>query len=257
MSLNMEKVGKMLATVEGGKNNGKCISCYPDDSEEGETIRKRFNQMRITDGKFQHIPDTATERTIGYITGPSGSGKTTYTANYLKQYKKMYKKNPIYVFSALPEDEGLDFLEPKRVKIDESLVSDPLGAEDFADSCVVFDDVDVIGDKKVRDAVYTILNQILEIGRHHRISCLVTNHLSTNGRDTRRILNECHFITFFPHSGSKRGLNYLLEDYLGLEKADIKKLKKSKSRWATIFKNYPQIAMTEKSIAALADEDSE
>ena len=33
------------------------------------------------------------------------------------------------------------------------------------------------------------------------------------------------------------------------------KIKKLKSRWATIFKNYPQIAMTEKDIWILADED--
>lgn len=257
MSLNLEKVGRPLAVIEGGKNNSKCVSCYADDSEEGETVRKRFNQMRLTDGKFQHLPNPETERTILYITGPSGSGKTTYTANYLKHYKKTFKKNPVYVFSALPEDEGLDFLEPKRVKIDESLVTDPLSAADFVDSCVVMDDVDVIGDKKIREAVYGILNQILEVGRHYRISCIVTNHLPTAGKDTRRILNEAHSITFFPHSGSKRGLNYLLEEYLGLDKSDIRKLKKSKSRWATIFKNYPQIAMTEKSIQTLADEDSE
>jgi hypothetical protein len=257
MSLNLEKVGKLLATIEGGKNKGKTVSCFPDDSEEGEGIRKRFNQLKLTDGKFQHLPDPDTERTILYITGPSGSGKTTYTANYLKQYKKMFKDNPIYVFSALPEDEGLDFLKPKRVKIDESLVSDPLSAAEFENSCVIFDDCDVISNKKIRDAVYIILNQILELGRHYRISCIVTNHLPTAGRDTRRILNESHAVTFFPHSGSKRGLNYLLEDYLGLDKTDIKKLKKSRSRWATIFKNYPQIAMTEKAIQALADEDSD
>jgi hypothetical protein len=257
MSLNLEKVGRPLAIIEGGKNNGKVVSCYPDDSEEGETIRKRFNQMKITDGKFQHVPDPDTERIVMYCCGASGSGKTTYTANFLKQYKKAFKKNNIYVFSALPEDEGLDFLEPKRIRIDESLVSDPLAVSDFEDSCCVFDDIDVISDKRIRDAVYSILNQILEVGRHYKISCICTNHLPTAGRDTRRILNESHSITVFPHSGTKRGLNYLLEEYLGMEKNDIKKLKKAKSRWATIFKNYPQICMTEKGIHSLADDDSD
>ncbi|MFM7981158.1 MAG: hypothetical protein ACKPKO_17760, partial [Candidatus Fonsibacter sp.] len=42
--------------------------------------------------------------------------------------------------------------------------------------------------------------QILEIGRHFKIHCIVTNHLPTNGKDTRRILNEAHTVTYFPHS---------------------------------------------------------
>lgn len=253
----MEKVGRPLATIEGGRHDTKQICCFAEDGDDGDAIRKRFNQLKLTDGKFQQLPDPGKEREILYITGPSGSGKTTYTANYIKQYKKQHKKNPIYVFSALPEDDSLDFLDPKRVRVDESLVSDPLSAADFANSLVCFDDIDVIGDKKVREAVYQILNQILEVGRHYKVSCVITNHLPTAGKDTRRVLNEAHSITYFPHSGSKRGLNYLLMDYLGLDKEDIKKLKRSKSRWATIYKNYPQIAMTEKSIQTLADEDDE
>ena len=54
--------------------------------------------------------------------------------------------------------------------------------------------------RKVREAVYDVLNQVLEIGRHYKIHCVVTNHLPTNGKDTRRILNEAHTVTYFPHS---------------------------------------------------------
>ena len=45
-------------------------------------------------------------------------------------------------------------------------------------------------------------------------------------------------------------------EYLGLDKQTIKNIKKTKSRWCTIFKNYPQIVMTEHTIKFL-DEDSE
>ena len=59
--------------------------------------------------------------------------------------------------------------------------------------------------------MYNILNQILEIGRHFEIHCIVTNQLPTNGKDTRRILNEAHTVTCFPHSAGGE-IKYLLQD---------------------------------------------
>lgn len=253
MTLNFDRVGRYLCKVVGGKYDGKVVSVATEDSDE---INKSFSQITI-DGKFQQVPDPDTERTILYVTGPSGSGKSTYTANYIKSYKKMYKSNEIYCFSALTDDESLDAIKPKRICIDDRLVTDPIGVAEFADSLVVFDDIDVISDKKQREAVYSLLNQILEVGRHHRISCIITNHLSTAGKDTRRVLNECHSVTFFPFSGSIKGLKYLLTEYLGIDKKDFKKIKGKKSRWATVFKMYPQVIMTEKDLwlPAMDDDD--
>ena len=253
MTLNFDRVGRYLCKVVGGKYDGKVVSVATEDSDE---ITKSFTQITI-DGKFQQVPDPDTERSILYVTGPSGSCKSTYTANYIKSYKKMWKSNEVYCFSALTDDESLDTIKPKRICIDDRLVTDPIGVAEFADSLVVFDDIDVISDKKQREAVYSLLNQILEVGRHHRISCIITNHLSTAGKDTRRVLNECHSVTFFPFSGSIKGLKYLLTEYLGIDKKYFKKIKSKKSRWATIFKMYPQVVMTEKDLwlPAMDDDD--
>ena len=46
----------------------------------------------------------------------------------------------------------------------------------------IFDDINVISDKKIREAVYSILNQTLELGRHFKIHRIVTHHLPTNGK---------------------------------------------------------------------------
>ena len=67
---------------------------------------------------------------------------------------------------------------------------------------------------------------------------MVTNHLPTNGKDTRRILNEAHTITYFPHSAGGE-IKYMLEEYVGLDKKQIAYMKKRCSRWCTVFKNYP------------------
>ena len=255
MTMNFDKVGRSLARIEGGKLNGKVVSVYTE-GDDNDLIKKQFNNLKLTgESKFQQIPDPDTERQIVYITGASGSGKSTYAAKYIQEYKKLFKKNPIYVFSALKDDESLDVVKPKRIVIDDSIYTNPLNVEDFESSLVVFDDIDVISDKKQREAVYNILNQILMIGRHFCISCIITNHLSTAGIDTKRVLNEAHSIVWFPFSGSGVGLKRLLVDYCGLDKKDIIKSKKCKSRWVCLFKNYPQIIMCERDLWMPSNDD--
>jgi len=251
--LTFDRVGRFLCVIDGGKHNSKAISVVSDTDHED--LLRTFNKLTLADGKFQQIPNPDTEREILYVTGASGSGKSTYTANYIKKYKKMFKNNEVYCFSALKDDTSLDVIEPKRVRIDDELVTNPIAVDEFANSLVVFDDIDVISDKKQREAVYSLLNQILEVGRHHKISCVITNHLPTAGRDTRRVLNECHSVTYFPHSGSGVGMKRLLQDYLGMDKQSILKIKKLKTRWCTIFKNYPTVAMTERDIWLMAADD--
>ena len=229
--LNLNKVGRPLARIDGGKYSGRVVSVsdqFASNAKEGDDgLIKEFRQLKIAnDSKFQHIPDTTKERSIFYITGPSGSGKSTYTRKYLEQYKKKFKNRPIYLFSSLPTDESLDKIKPKRFKLNEALHEDPIKVAELAESMCIFDDIDVISNKKIREAVYDILNQILEIGRHYKIACICTNHLPTNGRETRRILNEAHTITYFPHSAGGK-IKYLLEEYVGLDRKQMAYIKKT------------------------------
>ena len=245
---NLDKIGRPIARIDGGKNDKKIISLSDADESNG------FKNIRLKEGKFSHIPNTDQERDILYITGPSGSGKSWYANTYIKNYKKTYPKNNIYMFSPVVEDESISS-DIKRVKLDDRMVTDPLKIGELAESLVIFDDIDVIKDKKLREAIYALLNEVLEVGRHIKVSCIITNHLPTNGKETRRMLNEAHAITYFPAAGSKVQLNRLLEQYIGMDKKDIKKAKQSGSRWVTVFKNYPQFVMTEKELYLLATDD--
>lgn len=250
MALTYEDEGRILAKITDGRLKNKVVSVISEEN------KKSFNKLALTEGQFQHLPDPNTERQILYITGCSGSGKSTYTARYTKLYKLQFKKNPVYVFSALKDDESLDVVQPKRFKISkETLLDDRIQPEDLANSLVIFDDIDVINEKELKDEVYNILNQILETGRHFKISCIITNHLPSNGTYTRRILNECHSVTYFPHSGNNGKIKKFLIDQIGLDKQAYINNKKAKSRWATIFKNYPMVNMTEKEIHILVDDD--
>jgi energy-coupling factor transporter ATP-binding protein EcfA2 len=254
--LNLNKVGRPLAKIDGGKFSGHLVSVSDQflnhgSEPEKDALIKEFRQLKIAnDSKFQHVPDTTKEREILYISGPSGSGKSTYTRKYLEQYKKKYKNRPIYLFSSLPSDDSLDKIQPKRVKLDDTIYTDPIKVDELSESICIFDDIDVISNKKIREAVYDILNQVLEIGRHYKIHCVVTNHLPTNGKDTRRILNEAHTVTYFPHSAGGK-ISYMLEEYVGLDKKQIAYMKRQNSRACTVFKNYPQCYMLEHEIGLL------
>jgi hypothetical protein len=81
--------------------------------------------------------------------------------------------------------------------------------------------------------------------------------LPTNGKETRRILNEAHTITYFPHSAGGK-LKYLLEECVGLDRKQMAYIKKKqRSRACTIFKNYPQCYMLEHEIGLLDMESDE
>ena len=260
MSLNLSKVGKPLAKIVGGKYNGHIVSVSDeigDPEADNKGLTKEFKRLKLPkESQFQHIPDSTRERDILYLTGASGSGKSFATRKYLEEYKKKYKNNDIYLFSALPEESSIDPLKPKRIRVDESLYEDPIPIEEFANSCVIMDDVDCISDKKIKEAIYAIMNKILEIGRHFSITCIVTNHLPTDGRSTRRILNEAQACYYFPHSAGNK-IRYLLENYIGVDKKQISRFKRMNTRWVCVFKNYPQVYMTQHEIGLLNEDEND
>ena len=189
------------------------------------------------------------------MTGPSGSGKSTYRRKCLEQWKKKNKDKEIYMFSSLPEGESLGGVKPKRIRLDSSQYEKPIDIKN-ADSAIIFDDTDVISDNKILDEVYKVLNKLLEIGRHFRVSCSVTNPIPTKGTDTRRILNEAHQVVYFPHSASGC-IKHLLTDYLGLDKKQVGYFRRQNSRWGCIYKNYPQMHMLEHEIGLLNNLDDD
>lgn len=245
---NLSKIGKPIAKILTKEKKDNIIYLDTNETDEG------FTKLTLKNEKFSHVPNTAQERDILYICGASGSGKSTYAVEYIKNYKKAHPKNNLYIFSPVIDDKKFDDIGVKRVKIDDSLIANPILPSDLENSCVVFDDIDCIGQKTLRTALYTLMDQILEVGRHKSITCIITNHLATNGKETRKMLNEAHTITYFPASGSKKQIDNLLMNYVGMDSKDIKKAKKSGSRWVTVFKHYPQFILTEKDIYLLNED---
>jgi hypothetical protein len=231
------------------KKNKCCESCLGAGCGQGDEDKKERKEFIIHDGgKLQPLPNfTKTERL--YIAGPTESGKSFYIKNFLLQYRKVYPHRDIHIFSNVESDKEIDVIPRiKKYKLDLQLNSQNgfIKSEKLANSMVVFDDIDRIQNKNISTIIKNLRDDLLTKGRHDDISVIVTNHLLTDYKDTRIILNESNSFTFYPKSGSVYGLNYILKTYLGLSKEQIKKVMNLNSRWVTIYKLYPNYVLYER-----------
>lgn len=254
--MNFENQGTPIAKIITTKTKKPPVLSVDDK----KTAQHSFTEYQLKDeDRFQVIPNPNTERQIVYITAQSGAGKSYWCRQYCEEYQALFPKREIYLFSSLTEDSSIDKIKRlKRVNIKSAdFLTEELTAEDFQNSLVIFDDCDCITEKKLKIKIQSIMNNMLEIGRHWKCSLLITSHLPCAGNDTKRILNESHQIVIFPHSLGGRSLKYLLDAYLGLDKKQIKRVKQLESRWVCIYKTYPQVIISEKDVYTINNKDDE
>lgn len=250
MSLNFDS-GKMIAVVQNLNNNNNEDVLHVDINN-----KKGFEKV-ILDEKTNFIPvfDDG-GRSITYICGASGSGKSTLANSIMTNFNLVFPKSNIYIFSRLKTDPAFAELEKNenvmRIPIDNTLIDDPIDIINDIEkySLVLFDDIDTINDKKLLSTLNNIKLQILEIGRHKNIYCIVTSHL-INGADrasNRTMMNEMSSLVIFPKGGgSVYQQKYCLKNYLGFNNKEIDKIINAENtRWVFISKNYPQYVLTQK-----------
>jgi hypothetical protein len=109
---------------------------------------------------------------------------------------------------------------------------------------LIFDDIDSL-DKKYWDSVARLIFELCEVGRSYKLYGLITSHLinSNNKKFSRIILNESHYVVFFPKTNVK-GNKYFLENYVGMEKNSIKELLNKPTRAMLIHRFYPNFYIT-------------
>ena len=258
--MNFEGEGTEIALLENSEEKDRKKWKTLSLTNAKNNCQNSFSEVKLKDKPalhFQPIPDKSCERSIRYVTGASGSGKSYYTKEYADEYKRMYPKRDIYIISSIKEDKTLDKIKGlKRIKLDsQEFLTNDLTAEDFKDCLVIFDDTDCLTDKRQKIKVDSILNSVLETGRHFNVEVIYTSHLACNGKDTRRILNECKSVTIFPSGLGGKAMKYLLDNYFGLDKEQIKKIKKLNSRWVTIQKGFPMSVLSDKECFILNNHD--
>lgn len=255
MTFNFEKIGEPIAFIKNDDNKAreKIIYINTDKKKKAKNEFKKLELDEESGDYMQQYPNI--NHRIGYITGASGAGKSTYILKFAKEYQNLNKKNNIFVFSALKKDETLDKLKTlKRIQLNDNFLETPLDIEDFHESLTLFDDVDNIHNNAIKEEVYKIVHSIAETGRHEKVMCILSNHLPSNRMRTRQVLNECSYFVYYPNY-SKPKINYVLEEYVGMDKNFHKKMKKKDSRWCCIFTFAPTVVLLEKEIFVYEEND--
>lgn len=226
--------------------NPKLITLYNDAMKIFDV--KKTTEFKLSAGILKPVPEIKGRQCL-YTSGPSGAGKSTHTSSYAQQWRALFPDNPIYLFSSVAEDKALDKLHPIRIALDPSILENKLQPADFKNSLVIFDDIDVITDKKVKDEVFRIQDQLLQTGRHTNTYVISTSHTLVNYNKTKIILGEAHQITVFPN-GTKLNESFkrFLEKHCSFDKKCIAKIEGLKTRWITVNKSYPQYVLYETGI---------
>lgn len=248
------KKGYPIAKIVGNKDY-KSINCYlPDeDKQDFKSIYAKnkaiqdSDKFTIENGSLEPTVNFRQQRDVLYIAGPSGAGKSTYASKYIKNYLTIYPDHEVYIFSKVSEDEAFDKYPITRIPInEETFMEEQLSLDDFNDCLVIFDDIDTIPDKNLCWVVCNLRDQILEMGRHNRVSCVITSHQIMNYKATRTSINESHTVTFFPRGGAVKQIKSFLNTYIGLDNKKITKVLETRSRWVTVSKTYPTYLFYEK-----------
>ena len=214
-----------------------------------ELLKKNF-YIPPSEGKINVIPMKESCR-IG-VFGASGVGKSYWIGQFLKQYKRRYKKNQIYVFSPILDDSAFSESKPIYIRIDETILNDLLSIEEFSNSCCIFDDIESVKDKKVREAVLHFRDAVLETGRHENITCMCVSHIILNGSETKRLLNEAEEVVLFPRSNFN-AIKNLCSRYYGMSRDDLNYIKQigEKSRSITIKRAFPTCIISEQNVRVI------
>ena len=253
MSSNFESVGKQIAVIKN-KNDSKAKDKKVFLSSDGDAKNNYDNLETKSNEYFQLVKDPEAERIVLYVVGASGSGKSYWSTQFVKQYKTTNKNKKVYLISPILDDKNINSLKPTRLNPEsENFIQDPPEVEDFRNSLLICDDIESYSNKKTVLIIMTLINSILVTGRHHNISLIFLIHSPTQGNMTKLLLLESQGLVLFPQNMTGKSSKYLLDTYLGLDKEQIKKIKKMKSRAITIMKTYPMTLIAENELINLKD----
>lgn len=193
--------------------------------------------VKTNNRKIKLFPTIPTEkRDCIFVFGPSGAGKSTWASNYIKRFNKKFPNESVVLFSFIQDDPAFRDIENLRqITLDESIINDPIELNELKNSLVIFDDI--TGDNDIAIAMHSLRDDILTKGRHENIYSLSTTHMSSNWNETRILKSESNKVVFFPRGPQKQIKEFL--SGIGLEKSQIEKILRIKSRWIMVNQTFP------------------
>ena len=246
-----------------------------DDDDDGFTVGrpqpKYFKEITAKPGFHCEPIYRGEERFAIFIAGAQGCGKSYWIKEFLKEYRIIHPKRPIYLFTGLTEIDKhfAKLIERKimrRVVMDQETI-ESINLDDFRvdyetdkrrGCLIIFDDTDRIRDKVLMKKVYDLLNDALCNGRDHTtqkgeadIDLVITNHEINDYTRTKSMINNCNYIVLFPQCSPATQLNICI-DKIGMSKAARDYvLSYDASRSVIIHKTHPMYCITNDKIFLL------
>ena len=207
------------------------------------------------------IYDTRPNRTNQIMTlfASSGAGKSWMVNDYCMRNPAVQEDivPGIFLFSSVGDDDPS--YKPIKDKYQFKFFwKDPrdLDPEDTnihtyqEKSILIFDDINSIGDKKVRNRLIQFRETCLEIARHRSLVIISTEHLYHNRAKTQKLRNSSAFLTLYPRN-SPKPIDDVLENIFNLNRHErhalITKVKRE-ARSQFLHIDYPGYLINEKRI---------
>lgn len=249
-----------ISIVKGNRNSNFNKLVYLNSNA---TEGKKKLDIPLTNF-FNILPSTdPNKRDVFYISGKSGSGKSYISTQIIENYHKLYPERHLYLISKLEEDETIDKVKAPLKRIPVELFIENFNINNFNNCLIMLDDYDTI-EGKAGKALQEIIKDICIMGRKHNdsqgnITLILATHYLTNYSKTRLILNEATHFIVYPQNTSHHQLKYLLQNYIGLDEKETKKLKKL-GRWVCFKVGFPQYMISQNEIKLLnvdSDDDDD
>lgn len=269
-----KKVGKRIYFYPPSEETDSEESDDESDDEEASLFRVPLAKKAKRDETVykclpnQHIVPyyNPAERVTMFIAGAQNCGKSYFVAEFLKTYKMMHPKRPVYLLTGLSEkDKHFEKMDIRQIIMDSSNVSElnleKLRTDDKTGKrrgcLLIFDDTDRIRDKGLMQRVYKLLDDALANGRDHAtqagkadIDIVVTNHEINDYQRTRGILTNCNYVVLFPYYSLATQMN-LIMDKIGISKETRKQILDYKGRAVILRKIAPMYCVMKKKVFLL------
>jgi hypothetical protein len=245
-----QKIGDIIVSKGKKFDQSMWLSVVSCDEDCSENQRYELSGSRLF-AMMSPSPDpqmkSRRQRDVIYISASSGAGKSTWAGQYSRAWQRCIKER-VVIFSAVGQDPAFEGVDLKRIPFDKLVdesgdPNDCVQIEDLKDCLVIFDDIDVIANKKLKCWIQALRNRCLEIGRHHNISMICTTHQIMNYQETKILLMEATKVVFFPSCGAAAQIKRYLKSYAGLSPNEIKDVFALKSRWVMLSKAAPKYIM--------------
>lgn len=242
------KIKKMI--TEGDLDKEEILNLLESNDKANKYLSDNKKTFEYREKDVMVMPTITKERELIYVFGVSGSGKSYFTKMYAKLYKKVNKKNEIFVISCVKNDPSFEGMKYTHIPLDMEIL-EKIDLETFQDSLVIFDDCDTPKDKPMMKLIDSMKDDIAQRGRHHNVSAIFTTHMACNFLRTRVLLSECDKFVIFPGSGGIKQQEYMVVNYGGMDKSFFKTIKDLKSRWICFNVRYPNYIVYQNGVKLL------